>query len=165
MMVSTRQDTSAPQDQSLAPNKQSTKGSCCNIGQSSEGPKKEIVEHCDIFVEDPLRRLVTRGSVHNLRSTVYHQQMKDDQVRVSFEEVIIADAPIPIPSDELNIVSDVLGTFILWPKNLISVRADEETPFTPPILAPSTQEVSQPRLNTMQQVILMAYSPSFGTRM
>ena len=91
--------------------------------------------------------------------------MQDDQVRVSVEEVIIADAPVPIPCDDLKIVSDVLGTFILWPKNLVSVRADdEETPVTPPIAAPSTQEVAQPQLNAMQQVILMAYGPTFGTR-
>ena len=91
--------------------------------------------------------------------------MQNDQVRVSVEEVIIADAPIPIPCDYLKIVSDVLDTFIIWPKNLVSIRVDdEETPVTSPIIAPSTQEVAQPQLNAMQQVILMAYSSSFGTR-
>ena len=74
MIVSTRQDTSAPQAQSLNPNKQS-KGSCYNIWQSSEGPIKEIAQPCDIFVEDPVRRLVARGSVHNLGSTVHHQKI------------------------------------------------------------------------------------------
>ena len=84
---------------------------------------------------------------------------------MSVEEVIIADAPISIPCDDLNIVSDVLGTFILWPKDLVFVRADdEETPVTLPIAAPSTQEVAQPQLNAMQQVILMACGPTFGTR-
>jgi len=102
--------------------------------------------------------------VHNLGSTVHHQQMKDDQVRVSVEEVIIADAPVPIPSDEFNIVSNVLGTFILWPKNLVSSRVEETPTTAPPSPAPFTHEVSQPPLNIMQQVILMAYDTSFKSR-
>ena len=64
---------------------------------------------------------------------------------MSVEEVIIADTLIPIPFDDLKIVSDVLGTFILWPKNLVSIRADDgETPITPPIAASFTKEVAQP---------------------
>ena len=103
--------------------------------------------------------------MHNLGSIVHCQQIKDDQVRVSVEEMIITDTPVPIPFDDLKIVSDVHGTFILWPKNLVSVREDdEETSITPPIAAPSTQEVAQPQLNAMQQVIMMAYDTSFETR-
>ena len=101
--------------------------------------------------------------MHNLGSTVHHQQMTDDQVRVSVEEVIIADAPIPIPSEEFKIVSDALGTFISWPKNLVSVRA-ADSPIRASTPAPFPHEVSQPPLNVMQQVILMVYDTSFLTR-
>lgn len=172
MIVSTRQDTSAPQAQSPAPNRQSTKGSCCPIGQSSEGPEKEIPAPCDLFVEDPLRRLVARGSVHTLGSTVHHQQIQSDQVRVAVEEAIIVDAPVPIPYDDMKIVGDVLNSFILWPKTLVSIRAEDTPAPAPapdrdpaPFVAPSTQHVSQPQLNVMQQVILMAYDPSFQQRL
>ena len=59
--------------------------------------------------------------------------------------------------------SDIKNTFILWPKNLISIQA-EETSIIALIVALSNQQVSQLKLNTIQQVILMAYDTSFTTR-
>ncbi|KAK4256154.1 hypothetical protein QN277_009059 [Acacia crassicarpa] len=59
MIVSTPQENNVPQVHSLSPI-QSSVGSCCISGQSSEGGI-QIFEPCDFFVEDPHKRLVTRG--------------------------------------------------------------------------------------------------------
>ena len=47
-----------------------------------------------------------------------------------------------------GIVSDVKGTFILWLKNLISIRV-EETLIKTPIVTPSTEQVYKPKLNAI----------------
>ena len=51
---------------------QSTKGSVVILGSHQRVLEKKIIEPCDLFVEDPLRRLVAWASVYNLGSTVYY---------------------------------------------------------------------------------------------
>ena len=102
LLLSNRPKTSVLFTHSPAPVQQSTRGSCI-VGQS-EQPS-------DLYVEDIDRqcKLVVKGTVHNLlESTVHHQQMANDEVKVSVENVII-DAPFPLSTDQLKLVSDVKG--------------------------------------------------------
>ena len=62
--------------------------------------------------------------------------MDDDKVRVSVEKVTI-DAPLPLPTDEMKLVSDVKGTFIPWPVKLVHVS-------TPPQVASPAPQVPSP---------------------
>ena len=116
-------------------------------------------------MEDPERRLVARGNVHKLGSTVHYQQIADDQVRVSVEEVIIVDVPLPLPTDDLKIVSDVKGTFISWPKKLVDVSNPyEEILIKTPLEAPAPKVVEKPKLDAKEQIILMAFDPKFEVK-
>ena len=144
MMTSRQQEPTDPLPPSTAV-RPSTKGSCCL-------PLSEDAEHCDLYVEDPLRRLVARGSIHSLgATTVHHVQIQDDQLRVTVEAVLIGDALVPIPTDEVKTVSQAKGTFILWPKHLVSDH----------VASSPDQLPTPPALNAMQRVILMAYDKTF----
>ena len=79
------------------------------------------------------RRLVAKGIVQNLGSIVHHQQMANDELRVSVEEVII-DAPVLLPTGEVKVVSDVIRTFISWPANLVHVSTPPEAPALPELV-------------------------------
>ncbi|KAL3618938.1 hypothetical protein CASFOL_037166 [Castilleja foliolosa] len=46
-------------------------------------------------------------------------KMKNDEVRVSVERVVVADAPVPFPTEEVNNVGEALKQFIAWPRRLV----------------------------------------------
>lgn len=122
-ILSSRQDTTHQPTHS--PAVQSTKGSCVleDVGVQQNG------EPCELYIEDPYKRLVALGTIHNLGPTVHHQQMKDDEVRVVVREVKISDAPVPYPTDEVKLVGEALQTFIRWPMRLIRVVPVEVSKF------------------------------------
>ena len=43
----------------------------------------------------------------------------DDLARVVVEEVREADAEVPVPTSEVTLVGEALGTFIPWPTHLL----------------------------------------------
>jgi len=131
LILSSRPENSVPFTHSPAPMQQSTRGSCI-VGQSEQP--------CDLYVEDgdKVVQLVAKGIVHNLGSTVHHQQMTDDEVRVSVEKVIV-DAPLPLPTDELKRVSDAKGTFTSWPVKLVNVSTAPQASIPPPKSPPPPQ--------------------------
>lgn len=139
IMTSRQQEPTDPLPPSTAA-RPSTKGSCCL-------PLSEDAEHCDLYVEDPLRHLVARGSIHSLGATVHHIQIQDDQLRVTVEDVLIGDALVPMPTDEVKTVSQAKGTFILWPKHLVLNH----------VTSSPSQLPTPPTLNAMQRVIFLAY--------
>jgi len=40
-------------------------------------------------------------------------------VKVGVEEVKDADAPVPVPTDEVQLVGQTLNTFLAWPTHLM----------------------------------------------
>ncbi|KAI9110483.1 hypothetical protein K1719_018349 [Acacia pycnantha] len=115
-LLSSLPETSVPLTPSAAHMQQSTRGSC--IVRQSEQP-------CHLYVEDRdgHRQLVAKGTVHNLGSIVHHQQMDDDEVRVSVEE----------------------GTFISWPVKLVDVSTPRQAP-SPPQAPPPHQSSPPPQV-------------------
>ena len=84
---------------------------------------------------------------------------------MSVEEVIIVDAPLPLLTDDLKIVSDAKGTFISWPKKLVQVCVPhEEIPIKAPLEAPVPEVVEKPNFDAKEQIILMAYDPNFEAK-
>ncbi|CAA0805905.1 Unknown protein [Striga hermonthica] len=77
-------------------------------------------EEYELYLEDPQRRLVAYGHVHNLGSTMHHRMMKDGDVRVVVSRVIVGDAFVPYPTDEVTFVRDAPSQFIAWPRNLVA---------------------------------------------
>ncbi|KAH1256699.1 hypothetical protein GmHk_03G006802 [Glycine max] len=86
----------------------STKGSC--VDPSGNDPETEA----------DLARLVAMGRVYEGSTIVHNTPLLPDQVKVSVEEVTDADAPVPVPTDEVSLVGQALHTFLAWPTHLVN---------------------------------------------
>ncbi|KAL3638053.1 Proteasome subunit beta type-3 [Castilleja foliolosa] len=119
-MILSSQSTSAAEPHT--PVVLSAKGSCAV--ERGESDKHNVEDGDDIgdyelYVEDPHKRLVAYGLIHDLGSNLHNMKMKNDEVRVSVERVVVADAPIPFPTEEVNKVGEALKQFIAWPRRLV----------------------------------------------
>ncbi|KAL3639569.1 hypothetical protein CASFOL_017476 [Castilleja foliolosa] len=76
-------------------------------------------DECELYVEDPKRRLVAYGQIHDLGSTVHNMKLNVDDVRVTVVRVIVEDALVPFPTDEVSTVGEEPNNFIVWPRRLI----------------------------------------------
>ena len=83
--------------------------------------------------------------------------MIDDQVRLSIEEVIITDVPFPFPTGDLKIISDVKGTFILWPMNLVHGS-------TPPEAPVPLEVVDMVKLSAKDKIVLQLVNKKFDLK-
>ncbi|KAL5127740.1 hypothetical protein HKD37_14G040107 [Glycine soja] len=92
----------------------STKGSCVN-------PSRNDPE------TDPAR-LVALGRVYEGSTVVHNTPLFPGQVKVGVEEVTDADAPVPVPTDEVSLVGQALHTFLAWPTHLVAVSPAKPPP-------------------------------------
>ncbi|KAL3635923.1 hypothetical protein CASFOL_020470 [Castilleja foliolosa] len=76
-------------------------------------------DECELYVEDPKRRLVAYGQIHDLGSTVHNMKLNADDVRVTVVRVVVEDALVPFPTDEVSTVGEAPNNFIVWPRRLI----------------------------------------------
>ena len=121
------QPSEVPDPQPTA-RKVSTKGSCSPTEDEApvEDPPIQFdhLSEVELYVEDPLT-LVAVGRVYVNGSTVHHKEIADDNIRVAVERVIDGDAPVPIATDEVVLVSHAPSYFILWPKSLVKPCKDK----------------------------------------
>ncbi|KAL5190696.1 hypothetical protein HKD37_04G010078 [Glycine soja] len=75
----------------------STKGSC--VDPSATNPNGDL-DRCGLYIEENPPRLVALGKVYEGSTVIHNISLLHDQVKVGFEEVKDADAPIPVPTDE-----------------------------------------------------------------
>ncbi|KAL3614460.1 hypothetical protein CASFOL_041546 [Castilleja foliolosa] len=106
----------------LTPVADSAKGSnlsaAPNRMESDERDEEHIGEY-GLYVEDPDRRLVAYGHIHELGSTIHNMKMKADEVRVTVVRVVVDDAEVPFPTEEVTTVGEAPNNFIVWPRRLI----------------------------------------------
>jgi len=95
----------------------STKGSCVN--PSPTDPEMGDPDKCGLYIEDNPSRLVALGRVYEGSTTVHNIPLLHGQVKVGVEQVEDAEAPIPVPTDEVNLVGQALNTFLAWPTHLV----------------------------------------------
>ncbi|KAL5138196.1 hypothetical protein HKD37_10G028433 [Glycine soja] len=95
----------------------STKGSC--VDPSGNDPETGDSDRCDFYIEADPARLVSVGRVYEGSTLVHNTPLLPDQVKVSADEVKDADAPVPIPTDEVSLVGQALHTFLAWPTHLV----------------------------------------------
>ncbi|KAL5172230.1 hypothetical protein HKD37_16G045024 [Glycine soja] len=91
----------------------STKGSC--VDPSGNDPETGYV----LYIEIDLARLVAIRRVYEGSTVVHNTPLLLGQVKVSVEEVRDADAPVPVPTDEVSLVGQALHTFLAWPTHLV----------------------------------------------
>ena len=76
-------------------------------------------DKCGLYIEDNPSRLVALGRVYEGSTTVHNIPLLHGQVKVGVEQVEDAEAPIPVPTDEVNLVGQALNTFLAWPTHLV----------------------------------------------
>ena len=95
----------------------STKESCVDpLGNDSDTGDSD---KCGLYIEENPPRLVALGRVYEGSTTVHNIPLLHDQVKVSVEEVRDADAPIPVPTEEVQLVGQTLNTFVAWETHLV----------------------------------------------
>ena len=95
----------------------STKESC--VDPSRNDPETGDSNRCGLYIEVDLARLVALGKVYEGSTVVHNTPLLSGQVKVSVEEVIVADAPVLVPTDEVSLVGQALHTFLAWPTHLV----------------------------------------------
>ncbi|KAL5179783.1 hypothetical protein HKD37_01G001032 [Glycine soja] len=73
-------------------------------------------------------RLVAMGRFYEGSTIVHNTPLLSGQVKVSVEEVTDADAPVPVPIDEVSLVGQALHTFLAWPTHLVVVSPAKPPP-------------------------------------
>ncbi|KAH1213001.1 hypothetical protein GmHk_14G041050 [Glycine max] len=104
----------------------STKGSC--VDPSGNDPETGDSDRCGLYIEADPARLVAIGRVYEGSTVVHNTPLLPGQVKVSVEEVRDADAPVPVPTDEVSLVGQALHTFIAWPTHLVVVSPPKPPP-------------------------------------
>ncbi|KAL5134465.1 hypothetical protein HKD37_03G007621 [Glycine soja] len=96
----------------------STKGSC--VDPSGNDPETDDLNRYPA-------RLVALGRVYEGSIVVHNTPLLPGQVKVGVEEVKDADAPVPVPIDEVSLVEQAIHTFLAWLTHLATV-----SPVKPP---------------------------------
>ena len=95
----------------------STKESCVDL--SGNDPDTSDSEIYGLYVEENSPRLVVIRKLYEGPTTVYNIPLHHDQVKVGVEEVRDADAPIPVPTEEVQLEGQTLNTFVACPTHLV----------------------------------------------
>ncbi|KAH1202637.1 hypothetical protein GmHk_17G049062 [Glycine max] len=95
----------------------STKGSC--VDPSGNDPETGDSDRCGLYIEADPARLVAVGRVYEGSTLFHNTPLLPGQVKVSVDEVKHADAPVPVPTDEVSLVGQALHTFLAWPTHLV----------------------------------------------
>ncbi|KAL5153960.1 hypothetical protein HKD37_19G053423 [Glycine soja] len=103
----------------------STKGSC--VDPSGNDPETGDSDRCGLYIEADPARLVAIGRVYEGSTVVHNTPLLPGQVKVSVEEVTDADAPVPVPTDEVFLVGQTLHTFLAWPTHLVKSLSQQVT--------------------------------------
>ncbi|KAL5159452.1 hypothetical protein HKD37_15G043769 [Glycine soja] len=120
----------------------STKGSC--VDPSGNDPETGDSDRCGLYIEADPARLVTIGRVYEGSTVVHNTPLLPGQVKVSVEEVRDADAPVPVPTDEVSLVGQALHTFLAWPTHLVK-SLSQQVAVSPPKPPPKPDpEVDDP---------------------
>ncbi|KOM29516.1 hypothetical protein LR48_Vigan715s000600 [Vigna angularis] len=89
--------------------------------------------------------LIVNCKIYNLGSTIHHEAIKDDILRVVVVYIKDSSARVPLPSEEVETVGQTPGNFIIWSTRLAKpiLDASKKTNIvTPP----------QPQLSPLQQL-------------
>ncbi|KAH1221803.1 hypothetical protein HKD37_12G034444 [Glycine soja] len=136
----------------------STKGSC--VDPSGNDPETGDSDRCGLYIEAYPARLVAIGRVYE-GSTIFHNTpLLLGQVKVSVEEVRDADAPVPVPTDEVSLVGQALHTFLAWPTHLVKSLSQQvavSQPKPPPKPDPEVDDPLYLMALTIPELFLRPY--------
>ncbi|KOM43000.1 hypothetical protein LR48_Vigan05g060400 [Vigna angularis] len=83
---------------------------------------------CLLYVLDGTgTMLVARGTVFKAVTIVHGMELSEDEVKVLVDDIIIPDASISLPTNEIFTMAQAFQTFIAWPKHLVGSVSDSPT--------------------------------------
>jgi len=101
-----------PLEAHVSPAPKSTKGSFVALTTSGEDIIGQMSQY-ELLVEDEFfPQMVAIGKVYQEATTLHNVTLSPDLVKVTVERVQVADAHVPLPSDEVTIVVDAFQTFV-----------------------------------------------------
>ena len=110
-----------PLELHVSPAPKSTKGSCATPTTSGEDIIGQMSQ-CELLVEGGIfPQVLAIGKVYEEATTLHNVPLSLDEVNVMVERVRVADARVPLPSDEVTTMVDAFQTFVAWPKHLIRI--------------------------------------------
>jgi len=80
-----------------------------------------------MYLLSPIYRIVTKGKVHNiLGDKLHHKSLNVGYLKVSINIALEQDVGLPIPDDvaDISLVGDAIGSYVAWPRNLISLNLE-----------------------------------------
>ncbi|KAH1242367.1 hypothetical protein GmHk_07G019713 [Glycine max] len=132
----------------------STKGSC--VDPSGNDPETGDSDRYDLYIEADPARLVAIGRVYEGSTVVHNTPLLLSQVKVSVEEVRDADAPVPVPTDEVSLVGQALHTFLAWPTHLVK-SLSQQVAVSPPKPPPEVDDPLYLMTLTIPELFLRPY--------
>ncbi|KAH1254274.1 hypothetical protein GmHk_04G010747 [Glycine max] len=136
----------------------STKGSC--VDPSGNDPETGDSDRCGLYIEADPARLVAMGRFYEGSTLVHNTPLLPGQVKVSVEEVKDADAPVPVPTDEVSLVGQALHTFLAWPTHLVKSLSQQvvvSLPKPPPKPDPKVDDPLYLMTLTIPELFLRPY--------
>ncbi|KAH1202873.1 hypothetical protein GmHk_17G049227 [Glycine max] len=109
-----------------------TKRSC--VDPLGNDPKTSDSDRCGLYIKADPARLVALGRVYKGSTAVHNTPLLPGQVKVGMEKVTDADAPVPIPTDEVSLVGQAFHTFLARPTHLVKSLSQQAvvSPAKPP---------------------------------
>ena len=95
----------------------STKGSC--VDPSPTDLEMGDSNKCRLYIEDNPSRLVSLGRIYEGSTAVHNIPLLHGQVKVGVVEVKDAEALVPVPTDEVNLVGQTLNIFLAWLTHIV----------------------------------------------
>jgi len=107
----------------VPPTGRSRKGSCSC--PAVPGDDADNTHRCELYVLHGIgKTLVPCGTKFEATTVLHGMELADDEVKVTVEEVIIPDALVPVPIDEVYTVAHAFQSFLTWPKDLVGSISD-----------------------------------------
>ena len=80
---------------------------------------------CDLYVLHGTRRaLVAHGTIFEATTILHRMELVEDEVKVMVEEVLVPDALVFVPTNEVHIVAQAFQSFLTWPRDLVGSISD-----------------------------------------
>ncbi|KAL6564813.1 hypothetical protein OROMI_016263 [Orobanche minor] len=135
-----------------------TKGSCANDVSGPSGGKTPPVDtgQFRFYADERPPRLVAIGRVHHGDFTPHCAPLPAHLVKVVVEEAVDGSAEVPIPTEEVSLVREALGTFIVWPKNLVVADFIKRYGATEPPKKHARQEDRSSHSDTLKELFSVA---------
>jgi len=96
----------------------SGKRSCST--QPIPGDDTDDAHGCDLYVlHGIVKTLVARGTIFEAGTLLHGIELMKDEVKVTVEEVLVLDALVLMPTNEVYIVAQTFQSFLAWPKDLV----------------------------------------------